>query len=244
MAWHLVTWGHEANVVRPERLRKLLAQGPTTHKLARLVPRKFLIFLAPRGWGCPQEKPDFHITYEDHIIKWLQDSDSPDLPLRLRGNLQQYREVIRHLSNGDTPMDTDILELLTEPENFICAISISQNIRRVEKHLDQLFWNAIYSDLKNVCDLFSQWEITVKRALEDPGASGDDAVIYISKRESNGLHLKIGIGQEGSYGCRFCGVRLSHKEPGALGLSQIISLRNDLKNTAKEVWEISDTDGM
>lgn len=211
---------------------------------------KFLVFLAPRNWvhgirdtHCPKSgSPDFHITYEDHILKWLRDLNSDDLPQKVRANLQQYCEVIAMLSNREPIMENlELIKLLAKWENFRCAAEIGNSIDSVRDYLGRTFWNGVHESLKSACGQIDGWRVTDTGVFNDDRRE-EDKGIYVS-RECNGLYLMLGVARKSRGEPPFCGVGFSRGARDALKLPEIAALRDALKSTAQVGWDFGDTGG-
>jgi hypothetical protein len=128
------------------RYRRLLEEERYTYST------RLLIFLSPRKYPRPQTgEPDIHLTYEGDIWPWLSGIEPQIQAIHLRGVLQQYCRTIRNMDGVDAMAEgrnQELIDLLKQQENILCALEISDTIEDVKNVLRLSFWEQIEADLR------------------------------------------------------------------------------------------------
>jgi hypothetical protein len=214
------------------RYRQLLEQQRHTYR------KGVLVFLAPKAYGPAKTgTPDIHLTYEGHIARWLTDIEHKICPIKLRGNLRQYIEIVANM-NGDVAMavrkNQELIDLLKKPDNILCTLEISEEVENVKNDLRLSFWEQIDSDLRrrlNETGFAAAWSVCGLDDLrKDPRKSATKGIYLISNDVPRaGTQLQLGVWQESGPGRILYGIYFPTEQTVPHLLRQVNELLKGLK---------------
>jgi hypothetical protein len=197
---------------------------------------RLLVFLSPRNYGRPQTgKPDIYLTYEDDVWPWLSAIEPNIQAVHLRGVLQQYCRIIKNMDGKDTVEDQrnrELIDLLKQQENILCALDISDTIADVKDALRSSMWEQIDADLRrglNESGLAASWAVGGLDELKREPRKNWQGVYFTSiDASSQAAQLQLGLWQEGSEARLFYGIGFSKVQPDPHPLNEITELWNAL----------------
>jgi hypothetical protein len=188
----------ETKIDAPETEGQLCRYAARLNK-ETTYPHRLLVFIAPKGYRPQTGKPDVSLTYEKDIASWIEGVEDklPDTAVSLRGNLQQYRLVIRALDGVGVMASQDLIDLIIKPENIPWALEIEAAMLDAKTQLLRGFWRAVKQALR---DLLADLNLTTEFRVEgfkqfegNPGTKYDGVFLIENAISSDRAHLQLGI---------------------------------------------------
>jgi PD-(D/E)XK nuclease superfamily len=200
------------------RYRRLLEQE------SHMYSTRLLIFLSPKKYGRPRTSdpgdPYIHLNYEHDIFPWLRAIEPNIKAVHLRGVIEQYCRVIRNMDGEDAMVvggeNQDLIKLLSQQENILCALEISDSIEDVKSALRVSFWKQIDANLRNglaESGLATSWQIEGLDDLRSNLKANWQGVYFTpaEKTTNDQAQLRLGIWQENPGWKLFYGVGFSKR---------------------------------
>jgi hypothetical protein len=130
----------------------------------------FMIYLTPYGrlpsddslgnGELPQEKITC-ISYEKHILEWLEDCLSALSELknmRLKLSLEMYEELVRNTINRDKYMNEIMSNLMINPQNMGLAIDIIKSFQGKNFLEDMSFRDSFIKQIEKSVEIYYEFE--------------------------------------------------------------------------------------